>query len=188
MTYPNWFQQEAVKFFNNYLNDYRDQSNLEFLQIGTYTGDASVWLRENVLTNPTSYLTDVDTWEGSDEAVHKEWDWQSVEQVYDEKVAKYSNVIKHKSKSVDFFNFTDKQYDFIYIDGDHTEDAVYLDACLAWPLLKSGGIMAFDDYHWNHESGLDSMRPGPAIDRFVKENKDQLEILGFGWQYWIKKK
>ncbi len=74
MTYPNWFQQEAVKFFNNYLNDYRDQSNLEFLQIGTYTGDASVWLRENVLTNPTSYLTDVDTWEGSDEAVHKEWD------------------------------------------------------------------------------------------------------------------
>lgn len=187
--YPNWFAMGAYWFFGKHLSQLKNKENLQFLQIGTYTGDASVWLMENVLTNESSFLTDVDTWEGSEEEVHKAFDWKNVEDTYDEKVARYPNIIKQKCTSVDFLTSAPLDYyDFIYIDGDHTEAAVYQDAVLSWDKLKSGGILGFDDYTWWHESQLDSMRPGPAIDKFVQEYKEQLEIIDIGTQYWIKKK
>lgn len=187
--YPNWFAMGAYWFFQKHLPHLKDKENLQFLQIGTYTGDASVWLMDNILTKSNSILTDVDTWEGSEEEVHKAFDWKNVEQVYDEKVSKYSNIIKKKCTSAEFLSSAQLDYyDFIYIDGDHTEKAVYEDAILSWDKLKSGGILAFDDYTWWHESGLDSMRPGPAIDRFVEEYKNDLNILDIGVQYWVIKK
>lgn len=46
----------------------------------------------------------------------------------------------------------DGQIDLIYIDGGHRADCALLDLCLAWRLLKVGGIMIVDDLH------LDSVR------------------------------
>ena len=40
-------------------------------------------------------------------------------------------------------------YDFIYIDGDHTNEGVFIDSVLSFPLLKNGGIIIFDDYLWS---------------------------------------
>jgi hypothetical protein len=94
-------------------------------------------------------------------------DWEDVELAYDETVSKYKDrITKCKSMSKDWLlaNRTE-QYDFIYIDGDHTPKAVINDGVLAWDLLKVGGIMAFDDYLWQHPNG-DPFRPGPAIDLF----------------------
>jgi len=187
-SYPNWFNISALSFFKRNLVEYAGVPNLNFLQIGAYTGDASVWLMNEILTDPTSYLHDVDTWEGSEEAVHKAWDWNDVESVYDKKIQRYKNIVKHKSYSSDFLKNDNGRYDFIYIDGDHTASGVYDDAVGAWPLLKSGGIMAFDDYHWHHESGLDNLRPAPGIDRFISENREDIHIIEIGYQYWIGKK
>ena len=36
--------------------------------------------------------------------------------------------------------------DFAYVDGDHSEEAAYTDAMLAWSLLRPGGVLLFDDY------------------------------------------
>ena len=49
--------------------------------------------------------------------------------------------------SVDFAKrFPDKEYfDFVFIDGDHSEDASYLDFCNFYPLVKKGGIFAGHD-------------------------------------------
>jgi len=186
--YPNWFLMTGVDHFYKYLKEYKDQPNLKFLQIGTYTGDASKWLLDNVLTNQTSILIDVDTWQGSDESVHKQFNWNDVEQTYDKKVSKYNNIIKHKKLSKDFLtNNTDHLYDFIYIDGDHTANGVYSDAELSWNVLKNGGILAFDDYTWQHESGLLENCPGPGIDRFLNEKNNMFELLERSNQLWIKK-
>lgn len=38
-----------------------------------------------------------------------------------------------------------RKYDYIYIDGDHSYKGVKTDYKLFWPMLKSGGIMAFHD-------------------------------------------
>lgn len=42
--------------------------------------------------------------------------------------------------------FDKKMFDWIYVDGRHDYDGVLADFTYAWPLLKKGGVMVFDDY------------------------------------------
>lgn len=188
MTYPNWFASYAVEYFKKHLTSYTDKPNLSFLQIGAFTGDASLWLAQNILTHPSSTLIDVDTWQGSDEEVHHKMDFTDVEKTYDWKLLSYPRVIKTKMPSLQFFHDLDEVgvYDFIYIDGDHTAQAVFHDAINGWKALKPGGIMAFDDYLWGMELPLEK-RPQPAIDLFVTLLKEEMELLDSGSQIWIRK-
>lgn len=41
--------------------------------------------------------------------------------------------------------YPNQNYDYVYIDGDHSLKGVILDFKLFWPMLNSGGIMAFHD-------------------------------------------
>lgn len=187
--YPNWFETTAKPNFSDYLLPYAGKAGLNFLQVGAYTGDASKWLLDNVLTHESSTLTDVDTWNGSDEAAHKEFDWNDVEATYDAKVKEYgSRVNKIKSDSLTYLRtlpfFT---FDFIYIDGDHTALGVFSDAVGAWPLLKPYGVMAFDDYTWGRDLPP-SKTPRPGILLFTERHKEELDTLVINSQYWIKKK
>jgi predicted O-methyltransferase YrrM len=188
--YPNWFAQTAQNNFTTYLSEYAGKENLRFLQLGVYTGDASVWLCNNILTDKSSILIDVDTWVGSDEESHAEMDFSDVERVYKEKVAEL-RVVSIVSDTVEYLirqrnNFMDA-YDFIYIDADHTTVSVLMDAELSWPLLKSGGIMAFDDYTWGRNLPP-SKTPRPGILLFTERHKAELDTLVINDQYWIKKK
>ena len=185
-TYPNWFNSSKENF-KRFLEIYKDEPNKRFLQIGAYTGDATVWIMDNILTNSKSLLFDVDTWQGSEESIHKGFDWQSVQHEYNMKTLKYYNALRYQGTSLNYFNSTKEMFDFIYIDGDHTEAGVYLDANKSWERLLPGGIMAFDDYLWKHESGMIELCPKNAIDRFLKEKEGSIEILHSGYQVWIKK-
>lgn len=186
--YPNWFKQTAEDNFKSILTPYADKFNLRFLQIGVYTGDATVWLIDNILTNRNSVLEDVDIWTGSDEDEHKAMDWADIEQVYDSRIAFRPNVIKYKMDSKEYMRSMEKvTFDFIYIDGDHTAEGVLQDAVLAWRLLKPGGIIAFDDYLWTDPRGVE-YQPGWAIDTFVGVVKDESEVLVSNAQVWLKKK
>lgn len=189
MGYPNWFEINAIKYFDLILpRRFANKPLLDFLQIGSYTGDASEWLLDNILTDRSSWLTDVDTWSGSDEEVHKEFNWKDLEGFYDSRMSAYGNVCKIKDDSKTFLlNAEDNHYDFIYIDGDHTADGAYMDAQLSWGKLKNHGVMAFDDYLWHHESNQDHLRPQPGIDRFLLEHKDQYKIIVMDEQVWISK-
>lgn len=186
--YPNWFNIYAKDYFIRHLQEFKGKENLAFLQIGVFTGDASVWLLENILTGEGSVLVDVDTWQGSDEKVHHEMDFSDVERTYDNKLEGYDNVAKCKMNSIEFLATTDDKdyYDFIYIDGDHTAEAVFRDASLAWKALKPGGIMAFDDYLWELQLPI-NLRPQAAIDLFLTLMKDHITLLGSGSQVWIRK-
>jgi hypothetical protein len=55
------------------------------------------------------------------------------------------NKIKSDS-TVALHSLREFEFDFIYIDGDHSEDQVMVDSCLAWPLLRPGGVMVWDDF------------------------------------------
>lgn len=50
--------------------------------------------------------------------------------------------------------FPDGYYDWIYIDGDHSEAAVRADLELAWRKVRAGGIIAGDDYGWARGGGV----------------------------------
>ena len=190
-TYPNWFAITAEYNFNTYLAEFKDKPNLKFLQLGVFTGDATVWLCNNILTDKSSKLIDVDTWEGADgEPVQEEMDWADVYQVYQEKVkdlpvvSVVSDTHKYLIRQLD--NFIGA-FDFIYIDADHTTVGVLLDAELSWSLLKSGGVMAFDDYTWGRNLPP-SKTPRPGILLFTERHKEEIDTLVINSQYWIKKK
>lgn len=186
MIYPDWFSSN-IKTFDRFLGNMAGLPNLYFLQIGAYTGDASKWLLDNILTSNSSFLIDVDTWRGSEESAHKDFDWKDVESVYDKKISYYKNVIKEKTDSQSYLTSCSQIFDFIYIDGDHTSDAVYKDATLSFSLLRQEGIMAFDDYLWHHDSGNKELEPKLGIDRFINEKLGSIEILYSAYQVWIKK-
>ena len=190
MIYPNWFDITGKDNFTTYLAEFKDKPNLRFLQLGVFTGDATVWLCNNILTDKSSKLIDVDTWEGSDEETHAEMDFNDVYQVYQEKVkdlpvvSVVSDTHKYLIRQLD--NFIGS-FDFIYIDADHTTVSVLLDAELSWSLLKSGGIMAFDDYTWGRHLPP-SKTPRPGILLFIDKHKEEIEPIVINNQYWIRKK
>lgn len=185
--FPNWFNGQKYNF-EEQLTHLAGKPDLRFLQIGAYTGDASVWLCENILTDRTSILIDVDTWAGSDESEHSRIDFEQVLAYYEERIAKYKKVIRLKMTSDQYFTGEiAAKFDFIYIDGDHTAAQVERDAYSAWALLKPGGILAFDDYQWGRDLPPDTT-PKPAIDRFLETHKDEYVQIVDSYQVWLRKK
>jgi hypothetical protein len=184
MIYPNWFAGAQYNF-ETHLARFKGKPDLKFIQVGVYTGDATVWLLDNILTSKSSILVDIDTWEGSDEEEHKKMDFNAIFSFYKERVKEYANLKIVRSKSEDYLpTVPENIIDFVYIDGNHTEEAVRSDAVNTWRLLKSGAILAFDDYLWR--GGIDC--PKPAIDWFLEEYKDSLTVLEHGYQVWVQKK
>lgn len=190
MEYPNWFAQSAQYNFDVLLQRFAGQDNLRFLQLGAYTGDASVWMAENILTGKTSRLIDVDTWQGSNELAHEEMDFDDVFAVYKDKV-KDLPVTPIAMRTDDYLvrvsQVHREAFDFIYVDADHTTVGVLLDAELSWPLLKSGGVMAFDDYTWGHHTGDPRLEPKVGIDLFLHRHTGEYEVLAVNDQVWIEK-
>jgi hypothetical protein len=185
--YPNWFEMTAKGNFESQLMPLAGKLGLRFLQVGAFTGDASAWLVDNILTQKNSILEDVDTWAGSDEAEHETMDWSDVERTYDSRIAFRPNVIKYKMDSREFLrSIEEPTFDFIYIDGDHTAEGVLQDAVLSWRLLKPGGIMAFDDYLWEDPRGIE-FQPGWSIDTFIGAVKEESEVLLSNSQVWLRK-
>jgi hypothetical protein len=86
-------------------------------------------------------------------------------------------IILKRGYSNDILKQLNGTYDFIYIDGDHRADVVYIDAVLSFQLLRVNGVILFDDYFWVEEDG-----DGPklGIDRFVEENRESIEIISDG--------
>lgn len=195
--YPNWFAKSAIDNFATYLIQDAGLRGLNYLQLGAYTGDASVWLMDNILTHPTSYLTDVDTWEGSDEEEHKSMDFEDVFHTYLRRLSdaeKYGRCYNYRTTTTNFLlsKLAEQQhlrieYDFIYVDADHTTVGVLLDAELGWRLLKSGGIMAFDDLTWG-EHLPPSQSPKAGILLFAERHRSEFDLVVANTQYWIKKK
>ena len=179
--FPDWFTAYAKPNFEKYLIPLAGQGNLTFLQLGAYTGDASLWLLDNI---PDLMLIDVDTWQGSDEEVHKKLDFSAVERAYDDKIK--GRTVKNKGTSVEYLVKSLFDYDFVYVDADHTAASALLDGEIAWRNLKSGGIMAFDDYQWGADLPV-HLAPKLGVDLFLHRHQGRYELLEKGLQVWIRK-
>jgi predicted O-methyltransferase YrrM len=182
MKYPNWFEITARSNFETQLAHLKDEPIL-CLQIGAYVGHASMWMVDNILTHPESMLYDVDTWEGSEEPMHNNFDWSNVYSTYMANIDSLK-VVPRMMTSDEYFKLPQPEFDFIYVDGDHTAVQVWKDIENSWAVLKTGGIIAMDDYTWG--AGLPPYkRPASAIDKFLREY--EYELLVKGGQVWARK-
>lgn len=62
-----------------------------------------------------------------------------------------------------------EKYDLIFIDADHSYEAVTQDIVLSMPLLATGGVMAFHDYDQNHGGVV------TAVNEMLEEGAHPLE-------------
>jgi len=72
-----------------------------------------------------------------------------------------------------------KNFSFIYIDGDHRPESVYIDAINSFDLCKKDGYILFDDFLWK-DTKL-------GINKFISEYLNELKIIQKGEQLLIKK-
>tara|TARA_B100001123_G_scaffold440433_1_gene579492 strand:+ start:780 stop:1460 length:681 start_codon:yes stop_codon:yes gene_type:complete len=81
-----------------------------------------------------------------------------------------SNVEIIKNNSLESSkNFNDEYFDFIYIDAEHSYDAVKQDLNCWYPKLKKNGYIFGDDYHWREEDNSFSVEK--AYQEFFNLNK-----------------
>jgi predicted O-methyltransferase YrrM len=167
-----------------------------FLEIGSFEGRSAVWTIENMMT-PDDDIYCIDTWSGGEE--HSNGEMDGAEARFDHNMAialeKHGvEAVKCKGTSVQHLAHwliekpeDHPTFDFIYIDGSHIARDVLTDACMAWPLLKQGGFMVFDDYMWGEPRDI-LHRPKPAIDAFVNLFAEEVGIEHMGYQLIVRKK
>lgn len=156
------------------------------LEIGVFEGMSTVWLLENVLTHPGSTLTYVDTFAGGPD--HAGWDLGGLEARFLANTAAYrAKLVGHKGTSGDVLPGLPRgRYDFVSVDGSHDAADVLADAVLAWPLLKPGGLVCFDDYGWWIDPAPEKS-PKLAVDAFLAVMRGRCEVVKKDYQVWVRK-
>jgi predicted O-methyltransferase YrrM len=157
-----------------------------FLEIGAFEGRSTCWLLENGLADKGSIIC-VDPFSGSVE--HGGIDFQAVEARF----WSNTNLAKKSSgQTVSLMRTTSYKalaemigfkyaFDFVYVDGSHAPDVALTDACMAWGLLKQGGVMLFDDYQYPHEPTK------VGIDSFLLSFEGHYDIILNNYQLAVKK-
>ena len=200
-----WFDDVALDNWQQLIPQLQPSTVVE---IGCYEGRATSWLIETVPT-----LTDIyclDTWEGGVEhqkGGNAETDMDLVYSRFKHNVSLALgararlghppckvHILKGPSdRSLATLFLQDIKVDLVYVDGSHQAADVLSDAVLSWKLLKSRGLMIFDDYPWreNLEDGrTDLFRcPKPAIDAFTQLHwRDFDYISGSFYQVYLQRK
>ena len=181
-----WFE-DCEHLFVKHL---KEEKITKALEIGSYEGASTCWLLENCLGGSDCTITCIDSWEGGEE--HSDKNMEAVYERFLANVKEFENKVEiSKGYSFDrLVSIQDRKsyYDFIYIDGGHTAKDVIGDAVLAFPLLKSGGTMAFDDYVWCYGNKPNADVPKHAIDLFLEAYASEIVVMHKEQQVWIKKK
>ncbi len=146
------------------------------VEVGSWVGGGSTRHFGELLRAKRGLLYSVDTWLGSTTQqpgkVHHQPD--ILPHVYQQFLSNMihwglaETVIPVRMKSVEAARELTVQPDLIYIDGEHTADAVYEDLVAWYPFVEERGICCGDDWTWS------SVREG--IHRFVKERN--LQVVG----------
>ncbi|MEM9046073.1 MAG: class I SAM-dependent methyltransferase [Pseudomonadota bacterium] len=137
---------------------------------------AEVKPKSLVLVDPWAFVpTFEDRWYGGLFAKSQS-DMDAIHDAVAERFAANSEVEIVRMKSDDFLSTTEMEFDWIYIDGDHSEEPVYRDLCLSWERVVPGGAVCGDDYHWLDSDGKLPVKA--AVDRFVSEKNCKVRFFG----------
>jgi predicted O-methyltransferase YrrM len=152
------------------------------LEIGSLEGRSAIFWLEYL---PRAAVTCVDTFQGTTK-FHDD-----VEGRFDRNTAAYGPRIRKIKSRSDYalvkLSAEQTRFDMIYIDGSHLRDDVMVDCLLAWPMLRSGGLMMLDDYELDlHKRSAD--HPRAAIDTFLAWHEEEIDELHRGYQVVIRRR
>lgn len=175
----DWFSKHK-DHWNKLLNKYKHKK-ATFLEVGCFEGKCSVWLLENILTNPGSKLYCIDHF------LQKNNKNENTYSIFTHNTARWESKINlMKGYSFDMLKLIKTKFDFIYIDAGRHSKNVLEDLVLSWNLLKSDGIIVIDDYTNNKEHDVNC--PRKAIDSFMDIYAHELKVIQTKWQVVFKKR
>jgi len=167
-------------------------SKSKILEIGVYTGISITEILKRV---SESVATVIDSWEDyyeHDNSIKVDTPFLKASEVekmfYENTVSIKDRITVRKGKSSDKLLELlklNETFNFIYVDASHRCLDVYLDAMIAWKLLKIGGIIAFDDYRFNMGDILNS--PYNAIEEFKKKYSEDFILIAEDYRVYLKK-
>jgi hypothetical protein len=151
--------------------DSKKEESLEILEVGVAQCATGIQILERY---PNFNYTGIDKWEYDITLKHeqnkiKNWNsqekWDNIYKNVIDNTFKFGDrctIIRNCSREI--LPVYDKKFDFIHIDGDHSEEGAYQDLILCKNLLKKNGIMWMDDVE------LSSIKL--AVNKFLDENKN----------------
>ena len=183
----DWFTQN-IKGIESVLKLLKEKKS--FLEIGSFEGRSACWYMENALDDDGT-LVCIDSFGGSLE--HTDFNFEDIRARFyanteqAKKPGQELRVIEqHSVQALAKLICERQQFDFIYVDGSHTSPDTLTDACMAFPLLKQGGAMIFDDYLWEmHTAPIQSPKWG--IDVFLNMFCQKVQLALIGYQVGIIK-
>jgi len=148
------------------------------LEVGSFEGRGTLMIENILCQHNDSRIYCVDPWE--DLYVNGDSRFKSIDSLFVGQYARFlkntkgnSKVIPLRGKSDDMIGTIPGKVDFAYIDGDHSPEQVYKDGVNVFHKMKSGGIVVFDDYLWNH-NGVNCK---DGIDRFLSEFQGKYTLI-----------
>ena len=163
------------------------------LEVGCWEGRASRWLLAECLVGARSELTVVDTFAGGADMIDHGISADGARARFDHNTAPWRDRLSVRVGRSDGqlcamrgSGGCESSFDFVYIDASHEAADVLTDSVLAWPLIKPGGMVCWDDYGW-HLYPEPYRCPGPAIDAMMACFAGRCEVLHHGYQVFVRK-
>lgn len=175
-----------IQNWKSFLTRFESQKDLNFLELGTAQGRATVWLLENILTESHCKITTVDINNlipVTNEKLKTKLDEQNITINCLENLDPYiqNNTCKFVMLTTnEFFKNNIDQFDFVYIDASHDPVDVLHDAINSFDVLKPHGLMLFDDYGWGECHR--------GIEAFLHAFHNKISVLHKEYQVLIEKK
>jgi len=119
---------------------------ITYVEIGCWAGASAEWVATNLLTHPFSRGFGIDPYPPD----RKRHDLEAIQERARERLMfmgerwEWMKVTSHEG--LRWLHTRGTKIDLLYIDGSHHGPDVVLDFALAWPMLKQGSTVIFDDY------------------------------------------
>ncbi|MFA5031268.1 MAG: class I SAM-dependent methyltransferase, partial [Patescibacteria group bacterium] len=150
-----WWYDNDIAFYRRTFESLPNGATT--LEIGCWRGRSICSVADIIKKkNITAYV--VDTFKGAEseaDGAHKEAQELDIEGIFRKAIADFEitdnvKVIVADTRNLKWeeYSIPDKFFDFIFIDGEHTTEAVTNDVKLCLPKLKDRGIMAGHDLLW----------------------------------------
>ena len=153
---------------------------LNYIEIGVWEARSACWVLEHILKHEDCKAYLIDTFNGParPSRIPRFGTGEEIEararnnvRPYEDKVT-FLKMTSEEALATDTIQQLRGDVDLVYVDGGHKGDVPFEDTKAAWPLLKNGGVMIWDDTHM--KGVID------CIEKFEEYYKSMYQIIWKG--------
>jgi SAM-dependent methyltransferase len=176
----DWFSYHEAHWLRHF-GHLAGRPGLQAVEVGSYEGRSACWIVQHLVTGEGGRLVCVEPFQ--------EYEGQERNFDHNIRVAGCADkIVKLRGRSQQILPFLpEESFDFVYVDGSHMVLDVLQDAAMCWRLLRTGGVLVFDDYEHTLFPDSFGMSAGPAIRAFLSLLSGKYELLFEDWQVALRR-